>query len=138
MIFAIRTGNFYLLEIIKMDEWLKRHTYIVCGTLTRAKVRMQNDFYEMPQFQNVPDIWKVYKSRLQIVGPIIYQYTSVYQVLHYFDRVDNVDLFELDTTCSEIREDELEEAIHVLYQARMKTDRDKQRVQWLKEHDWGL
>lgn len=99
---------------------------------------MQNDLREMSQFRNVPDAWKVYKSRLQIVGPVVYQYTSVYQVLHCFDGVNNVDLFELDATCSEMCEDELKEVIHVLYQARMKTDGDKQRVKWLKEHDWGL
>lgn len=121
-----------------MDEGLKRHTYIVCGTLIRAKVRMQNDLWQMPQFQNAPDAWKVYKTQLKIVGPVVYQYTSMYQVLHYFDGVDDVDLFELDSTCSQMHEDELKEVIHVLYQARMKRDRDKQRVQWLEEHDWGL
>lgn len=119
--------------IIKMDEWLKRHTYIVCGTLERAKSRMLWDIYKLPPFR-----WKTNASLLRITGPEVYQYVSVYQVLHSFDAVSDVDLFELDDTCSTIPKDELKEVIDVLYKSRMKTDRDKQRVEWLKEHDWGL
>lgn len=121
-----------------MDEWLKRHTYIVCGTLERAKFRMQWDFYQLPPFHDVPDVWKTYASKLRIVGPEVYQYVSVYQVLHSFDAVSDVDLFEIDTTCSKLPKDELKKTIDVLYKSRVKTDRDKQHVQWLEEHDWGL
>ncbi len=116
-----------------MDEWLKRHTYIVCGTLERAKHRALWDIYKLP-----PSHWEMQTSLLRIVGPEVYQYVSVYQVLHSFDAVSDVDLFEPDDTCSTIPKDELKKVIDVLYKSRMKTDRDKWRVKWLKEHDWGL
>lgn len=120
-----------------MDEWLKRHTYIVCGSLNRAKVRMKYDLEQQWKFHNVPEAWKVYPSKMKIVSDLeIYRYISTYQVLHYFDAVDDVDLFELDDTCSLLPKDRLKTVIEALYSARTPRSRELRRVKWFEEHDY--
>lgn len=122
-----------------MKEWLKFHTYVVCNTKRSAKGQMIEDYWYYCQRFGWKNFINMNRSKLRIESKHkVRQYVSVQQFLHYFDRVDDVDLFELDTTCSEIHEDELKETIHVLYQARIRTDRDKQRVKRLEEHDWVL
>lgn len=122
-----------------MDEWLKRHTYIVCSSVAIAKYRMQSDMDQLWKFTDAHDKWKVYISTLEITGRLeVYRYVSIRQVLHYFDGVDDVDLFEIDSSCSNFSEDELKNAIEILHRAHTLHDRNRMRVKWLEEHEWGL
>lgn len=122
-----------------MDEWLKRHTYIVCSSVAIAKYRMQSDMDQLWKFTDAHDKWKVYISTLEITSRLeVYRYVSIRQVLHYFDGVDDVDLFEIDSSCSNFSEDELKNAIEILHRAHTLHDRNRMRVKWLEEHEWGL
>lgn len=104
-----------------MGEWLKHHTYIVCGTKQQASQRMEMDWFYSPKFQHDIHHWDKYSSKLCIVGKDeVYQYVSVRQVINGFDGIDDVDYFELDASCSHFPKDYLISVISMLHSAGMK------------------
>lgn len=117
-----------------MDEWLKMHTYIVCSTKSIAKAKMIDDWNSFPRIKL---LWNIHYSQYKIDNSWqVYKYVSLYQVLHYFDGIDNVDKFRIDESASSYSLSVIKKAVEILGNAGKKRDiRSKQWAEWCREND---
>lgn len=120
-----------------MDEWLKMHTYIVCSTKSIAKAKMIDDWNSFPRIQLCKSLWNIHYSQYKIDNLWrVYKYVSLYQVLHCFDGIDNVDEFRIDESASFYSLSDTKKAVEILGNAGKKRDiRSKQWTEWCREND---
>ncbi|MCC4477410.1 hypothetical protein LMB76_04145 [Limosilactobacillus reuteri] len=120
-----------------MDEWLKIHTYIVCSTKSLAKLKMIDDWNNIPIFQLDESLWNIHRSQNKIDSPFsVYKYVGLNQVLNYFDGIDNVDKFRIDESASSYSLSDIKKAVEILGNAGKKRDiRSKQWAEWCREND---
>lgn len=120
-----------------MDEWLKIHTYIVCSTKSLAKLKMIDDWNNVPVFQLDESLWNINRSQNKIDSPFsVYKYVGLNQVLNYFDGIDNVDKFRIDESASTCGLNDMKKAIEILCNAgKKRNDRSKQWSDWCREND---
>lgn len=121
-----------------MDEWLKMHTYVVCSTKSIAKAKMIDDWNSFPRFQLDKSLWNIHYSQNKIDNPWqVYKYVSLYQVLHYFDGVNNVDEFRIDESASFYSLSDTKKAVEILGNAgKTRNDRSKQWSDWCRENSY--
>ena len=99
-----------------MDEWTKQHIYIVCATKRWALGQMVIYYRSLPEFTR--KYMKINRSKLTIsCESRVRQYVSVYQVLHSFDGVDNVDHFGFDETVSNYKTEDIIKCVKILKNA---------------------
>lgn len=132
----MRIGISCLDGISKMDEWLKQHTYIVCSTKLMAKGKMIDDWNHFSRIQLYKPLWHIHRSQYKIDNPAhVYKYVSLYQVLHSFDGIDNVDEFRIDESASFSSLSDTKKAVEILCNAGVKRYiRSQQRFDWEREH----
>lgn len=129
-------GISYLVGMVKMDEWLKKHTYVVCSTKLFAKGKLIDDWNSFSRIQLDKSLWHIHRSQYKIDNPFhVYKYVSLYQVLHGFDGVDNMDEFRIDESASFSSLNDTKKAVEILCNAgKIRDTRSKQRFDWDREH----
>lgn len=116
-----------------MDEWLKSHTYVVYSNKQWALSAMVDYYRYHAVYMGEPI--KINRTKQMISSEFrIRKYVSIYQVLHYFDGVDNVDYFELDSDACNNKTDDIVKCVQILKRAGVRrTERTKQREKFLSQ-----
>lgn len=118
-----------------MDEWLKIHTYVVYSNKQWAVSAMQNYYRYHTLYLHQKLKRNISKQTISSKFRVR-KYVSINQVLNYFDGVDNVDYFELDSSATTYQKiEDIIRCIKILKNASMRRyERGKLRDAWISSN----